>query len=126
MLASLVTWSLGRLVQSDSIGDTPRAWASKRLQKYPNLHYLFLECLWCLSFWIAIPVTIATGIIYGFAWHLLAWPLAIRVAVGMYELAEENLWASKDALKNIAAHYQPAEPTQTIYVDPDAEGNTIT
>lgn len=121
LLATLATWSIGRFIQTDTLTDPLRGKVSDRLQNRPTLHYLLFECLWCLSFWVAIPVTALIAFSSAGRWDMLLWPLAIRVIAGMAELVEEILWNIKD----LTITPETGTESPNIYVDGDAEGNRI-
>jgi hypothetical protein len=47
------TLRLTRLLTSDTLLETPRSWAERRVPA--KLAYLF-RCDWCMSVWVAFPV----------------------------------------------------------------------
>ena len=53
----LAVYRTTRLILQDEILDGPREWAFSKAKPGGKLEYL-LTCPWCLSFWVAIPLSI--------------------------------------------------------------------
>lgn len=74
---SLAVYRVTRLVVADVILDRPRAW----LSGLGDWQAVLVNCAWCVSVWIALPVLALTAFAANF-WVWLAWPLAMSAVAG--------------------------------------------
>jgi hypothetical protein len=89
-VAALATARITRLITTDYLTATPRAWLINRLGTSSKLSYL-LACPWCTSMWIAAA---AAPVFYW--WQSSAWvqvpavALALSQTVGMVSRVGED------------------------------------
>lgn len=84
-LAMLATYRLTLLVTADELTKGPREWLVRRFEAARmNKVAFLLECPWCASMWVAMPVC-ASGWRWGSSgwWFVPAWVLAASAVTGV-------------------------------------------
>lgn len=77
----LTVYRLTRLVIEDEIADKPRDWVYSKIKPGGMLAYM-LSCPWCVSFWLAIPLSIIY-IMFPPAMMVIGLPLAGSAIAGL-------------------------------------------
>lgn len=85
VLLALAVYRVFKLIAEDTILDRPRAWVLKRLS---DTWDLFLQCPWCLGWWLSLAWW-GAWLIAG-DWALLAaTPWALSAVVALVTLRDE-------------------------------------
>jgi len=74
----LAVFRVTRLATTDTIFDTPRNWVHDHSSFFSEM----LDCDWCASFWVAVPVAVAYWL-WPDVTFWLSLPFALSAVVGL-------------------------------------------